>query len=349
MPHVFDARAIETTYGTFGYIRIWTFSVPDEWKFLNEFIRLMALLPQSGLMIDVRGNGGGLILAGELMLQTLTPEPIEPERVQFINTPATRALITAHSGESRPFKDFNLSAWKPSSDLATRTGATYTQAFPITDPTAANLVGQQYHGPIVLITDARCYSTTDIFGAGFQDHDIGPIIGVDGNTGAGGANVWTHKLLRELFDGVPGSPIETLPKGIEMRVAMRRTLRVGAAAGTPVEDLGVIPDLPYERSRRDLFEGNVDLLDFAGQALSQGAAYRLNIASVKTLSTRRRVRVKTLNLRRLDVYLDDRPIRSLDIDDGATQVTVPLEPENAVLDLRGFDSGRLAAARRAVI
>ena len=57
----------------FGYIRLRTFSVDDEWAFLSEFIRLAALVPQNGLIIDVRGNGGGLILAGELILQTLTP------------------------------------------------------------------------------------------------------------------------------------------------------------------------------------------------------------------------------------------------------------------------------------
>jgi hypothetical protein len=349
LPHVFDARAVATSHGDFGYIRIRTFSVRDEWDFLNEFIRLAALVPQGGLIIDVRGNGGGLILAGELMLQTLTPRLIEPECVQFVNSPATRALIAQHSGDSRPFSDFNLGAWKASSELAIQTGATYTQAFPITDPASANLVGQQYHGPVVLITDARCYSTTDIFAAGFQDHHVGPIIGVDGNTGAGGANVWTHDLLRQLFDGVPNNPMAALPKGIEMRVAIRRMLRVGDSAGTPVEDLGVVPDVRYDMSHRDLFEGNVDLFDFAGGALASRRAYRLEIASVKAVSERRRVRVRTENLQRLDVYLEDRPIRSLDIDDGTTQVTVPLEPEDAVLDLRGFDGGTLAAARRAVI
>ena len=38
-------------------------------------------------------------------------------------------------------------------------------------------MGQTYHGPVVLITDALCYSTTDIFAAGFQDHDLGFVLG----------------------------------------------------------------------------------------------------------------------------------------------------------------------------
>ena len=48
----------------------------------------------------------------------------------------------------------------------------------------------------MLVTDAFCYSTTDIFAAGFQDHEIGTILGCHDNTGAGGANVWDHDDLR---------------------------------------------------------------------------------------------------------------------------------------------------------
>jgi len=40
----------------------------------------------------------------------------------------------------------------------------------------------------------RCYSTTDMFAAGFKDHGIGKILGVDNDTGAGGANVETDPM-----------------------------------------------------------------------------------------------------------------------------------------------------------
>ena len=102
---------------------------------------------------------------------------------------------------------------------------------------------------MVLVTDARCYSATDIFAAGFQDHAIGPVLGVDDNTGAGGANVWTHGLLRQLLQlpaRRPGLAVQAAAQGREhagldpAHAARRR------AAGTPVEDLGVEPD---ERTR----------------------------------------------------------------------------------------------------
>jgi C-terminal processing protease CtpA/Prc len=92
---------------------------------------------------------------------------------------------------------------------AVRTGATYSQGFPITPPEKANEIGQVYHGLTVLITDALCYSTTGIFAAGYQDHGIGIIIGTDENTGAGGANVWDHRLLSQLF-GSDESPYQGL-------------------------------------------------------------------------------------------------------------------------------------------
>ena len=142
-------------------------------------------------------------------------------------------------------------------DQAVETGSIYSSAFPITPVDGANAIGQRYYGPVVLVTDARCYSATDIFAAGFQDHEIGPVLGVDDNTGAGGANVWTHGLLKALrrpAAATPRPPYAPLPRQADMRVAIRRTLRVGALAGTPVEDLGVAADARHEMTRRDVLE-----------------------------------------------------------------------------------------------
>ena len=87
------------------------------------------------------------------------------------------------------------------------------------------------------------------------------------NTGAGGANVWTHGLLSVLMqpDNIdPGpSPYKPLPRGTDMRVAARRTTRVGNRQGDILEDLGVKPDVRYLMTRRDILEGNLDLIDAA--------------------------------------------------------------------------------------
>ena len=354
MPSVFNAQAVDTTSGTFGHIRIRTFSVPNANQFVVEFVRLAGLLPQNGLIVDVRDNGGGLITAGEQLLQTLTPKTIEPERMQFINSPLTLKLCQLHRS-SQHLQDFDLGPWIDSIEEAIRTGATYSRGFPITSSEAANRIGQRYHGPTVLITNARCYSTTDIFAAGYQDHEIGFILGTDANTGAGGANVWEHDLLDFLFTRndpprrrLEVSPFRSLPRNAGIRVAIRRTMRSGPNAGTPLEDLGVKPNDVHNMTRDDLLAGNADLLNRAGEILMQRQirAYRLTVSPGAVSGGNWTLSVTTENLSRLDLYLNDRPIRSVDISNGANAVDIPVPTAPAVLDLKGFQGGKLAAARR---
>ena len=42
-----------------GYLRIFTFNVDDPTGFVDEVSRVVAHLPCHGLILDVRGNGGG--------------------------------------------------------------------------------------------------------------------------------------------------------------------------------------------------------------------------------------------------------------------------------------------------
>ena len=114
--------------------------------------------------------------------------------------PPKPADMPAERGE---FPGGDLSTWVGSMQQALQTGAVFSAGFPISDPEQCNAIGQKYFGPVVLVIDALCYSTTDFFAAGFQDHEIGPVLGADGNTGAGGANVWTHDCSASCFPG-PG-------------------------------------------------------------------------------------------------------------------------------------------------
>ena len=348
MPNVFEAKPVTTSAGTFGYLRIRTFAIWPTDTFVDEFVRLMSALPQNGLIIDVRGNGGGVINNGELILQTLTPKQIEPESLQFINTPLNLEICRRLDATS---KWANLSPWVESMQQALKTGATFSAGFPVSDPAQCNAIGQKYFGPVLLITDALCYSTTDIFAAGFQDHEIGPILGTDGNTGAGGANVWEHQhLVNEVLPG-EGSVYQSLPNGAGMRVAIRRTLRVGRRAGTPVEDLGVVPDERHYMTREDILNSNVDLINKAGSMLAaitpvRGLKVNVNMSS----PTQAVVVADTQEITRLDVYLADRPIKSLDVQGG--QTTFHVAKTNAAqvtLEIRGFDGTQLVARYRTSI
>ncbi|MFT4164903.1 MAG: S41 family peptidase [Microlunatus sp.] len=345
MPAVFRARKVQTAHGTFGQIRIFTFSVPDPVAFRDEFVRLTGLLPQDGLIVDVRGNGGGHLHASEFTLQTLTPRAITPEPVQFIATPLNLALCRRHAAAA---EGIDLGPWFPSLDQAIETGATFSAGFSITPQRGANEIGQTYHGPAVLVTDARCYSATDFFAAGWADHEIGPILGVDERTGAGGANVWTHQLLLQLLGdraGEPASPYTKLPQGTNMRVAIRRGLRVGALAGTPVEDLGVTPTMQHALTRADILNGNVDLLNRAGEILAEMPVRRLVVTATRAGSELSIV-VDADGIDRVDVSVNGRPIGSPDVAGAPVTVTTTGVAPAAVVLAEGYRKGSLVAARR---
>jgi cytosine/adenosine deaminase-related metal-dependent hydrolase len=353
MPTVFRAKTVETRSGKLAYVRIFTFAVPDADAFVAEFVRLLAGLPQDGLILDVRNNAGGLIPAAEGLLQVLTPRHIEPQRAQFISTPLTLELCRRHA-PSPLDRSFDLSPWVESLAQSVTTGATYSHGHPITPDEAANRTGQRYHGSTVLVTDALCYSATDMLVAGFRDHEIGPILGVDGNTGAGGANVWRHGLLQRLMgvtpppdSAYPQNPFEQLPEGVDMTVAVRRTLRTGRAAGTPVEDLGIVPDEIYRMTERDLLESNADLIERAAALVAARPKYQLAASDIDVSATRLKVIVSTRALDRLDVLVDSRPEGSFDVKDGARTLTLPLHrgQRPARMELVGYAAGAVAARR----
>jgi hypothetical protein len=333
-PDILRCTTVNTRDGSFGYLRIFSFApsvdVPDfADQFVDQVRRMIQMVPQNGLIIDVRGNGGGIIEAGERLLQFFTPNHISPERFDFINTAATQRLTTY-------FDD--LKPWANSTNLVVETAATYSQAFCLTPEAIANAYGQIYQGPVVLITDARCYSTTDIFAAGFQDHAIGTILGASGNTGAGGANVWEDADLESALPDL----FTALPYKTGMRVAVRRSTRVGDRAGTILEELGVIPDRRHKMTLHDLFNDNEDLIAAAAALLKGNIVRELN--GVLDLSGgSRKLTIETLNVSRVDIYAGGRPALSIDVKDGKTTVDLPGDQKGVYL--QGWADGNLVVAR----
>src|SRR6476660_3104029 len=91
------------------------------------------------------------------------------------------------------------------------TGAPFSRGFPIYPPDRYNQIGQVFNHPVVLVVDPLCSSATDVFAAGFQDHQIGPVLGLSGRTGAGGANVWSDAALFRALNRRDRKPEEELP------------------------------------------------------------------------------------------------------------------------------------------
>jgi C-terminal processing protease CtpA/Prc len=342
MPEVISARKISDNV---GYIRIRTFT-NDKYEnfvdqFVNEFLRLLRQLPKKGLIIDVRGNGGGYITASECILQFLTPQKIYPEPYQFMSSPLTIDMTRRTDW---------LNPWASSLSESVTTGSTFSRGFPITSTDDANILGQQYHGPVVLVTDALCYSATDLFAAGFQDHQIGPILGVDGNTGAGGANVWEYSLLKGILERAKSKyQLKKLPSDSNMRVSIRRNIRVGDYAGTPVEDLGIVPKHRHNITRRDLLEENADLIEKASEILAGLPIRQLDVV-VFNKSGSLEIELTTLLISRVDIYIDGRPVDSKDVNDGTIKLNIEsIDNNRQILEIIGLMENKIVAARKIIL
>lgn len=255
----------------YGYLRIRTFNVHPVDRFIASCIELIKTLPENGLVIDVRDNGGGLISAAERLLQIFSAGKIEPAEFQFINSPLTLELCRKPPAKGTPNPDLNLdfTPWRNSIERSLESGAIYSQPLPMTSRDSCNIIGRQYPGPVVLIVNALCYSATDMFAAGFQDNGIGPVVGVDGATGAGGANSWPLDLLASL--STDRVITKELPNGANFTVAARRTLRAGLNRGMELENFGVEPDHRYYMRKVDLLNHNVDLIGEAVRIMNRHA------------------------------------------------------------------------------
>ncbi len=244
-----------------GYIRIYSFNTTRPKDFASHFKQLLAAFNTDKVVIDIRNNGGGHIWAAEFVLQTLKRKLITPQMAQFINSEVTETICRVHS-PSAILKELDLGSWYATLPNIRHTGTAFSIEYPITPIKEFKALKADRNYKAVLITDALCYSASDIFAAGFQDENIGKILGVHRNTGAGGANVWTHSLLHHLTKDETGYShfFRPLEYGADIRVAVRRTLRNGINRGVPLEDLGIVPDELCRLTRNDLLFKNRDLL-----------------------------------------------------------------------------------------
>ncbi|MEM9778757.1 MAG: S41 family peptidase, partial [Pseudomonadota bacterium] len=260
MPGVFEARRrvalVEGVPTPFGYLRIHNFMADDD-AFFDEFLRLIDEMPPDRLLIDLRGNAGGNLNCAERVMQLITPNPITPLPFQFLATHGTETLVQSTA-------DDDLKPWQTLVSTAVTNGYMFSRDAHITPPAQANDTGQRYYGTVGLLVDAITYSTGDIFAALFADHHIGKILGTAPNTGGGGANMWMHELLE--FYAPAEFGVRSLPHKAGLHYAIRRCVRGGSEAGSPIEEAGVEADAKHSVTYADLRQADRDLMR-AGVAL----------------------------------------------------------------------------------
>ncbi|NND08322.1 MAG: amidohydrolase family protein, partial [Saprospiraceae bacterium] len=261
----FKAQLLGTGKKKVGYIRIYSFNHPNSEELATEFKSIIDLCKARNLIIDIRNNPGGSIHAAEYMLQALTKKKIAPQSAQFLNSKLAHFICDKHSGPQREFDDLDLTQWYNTLKAIKTTGAKFSVAYPITPVKKMKKYAPKSDYNCVLITDALSYSASDIFASGFKDNKLGKILGVDSNTGAGGANVWSLSSMYQLTKNELGQSdfFNILPYGADIHVAVRRMIRTGDSRGIPLEDLGVVPDEIHLMTKKDLLQGNNDLIDRA--------------------------------------------------------------------------------------
>ncbi|WP_250034492.1 S41 family peptidase [Paractinoplanes maris] len=334
---VFEARRVTVGGRTIGHLRVRTFmpTASGIVGFVREFARLLTALPPDGLVLDVRGNGGGAVVAAELCLQALSARPVEPEPAQFAATALNLRLCRTNE---------SLRPWLRSMEQSLESGAPYSAGLPFTEREWFEAVPQSYFGPVVLLTDARCYSATDIFAAGFQDNALGRVLGTDGNTGAGGGNVWQLGDLIGALAGQADVPFQPLPLGAGLSLVIRRVLRVGANAGTPLEDYGVVPDEVHHSTRRDILHDDADLMVAAVELLEKSPARRFDVTLSEAEGSITAV-FAVLGVERADFEVDGRPRYSADLGGNPGPVEVVDCGGAGLVRVRGFDAGEVVALR----
>jgi hypothetical protein len=333
MPDTLRVQTLQVPGGAVGYLRIWAFdSDPDE--FIAELLRVIPLLPQDGLIIDVRGNPGGYIVAAE---RGAAAVHAQADRAGAL-LGAGDAVHARHGGAAALAGD--LAPWRASLDAAVRNGELYSQPIPISDPADCNAIGQQYGGPVVLVGDTNTYSAGDLFSAGFVDNAIGPFLCVGQATGAGGANVWDVRRAAPGAGGngdrVAAAPRRHRPDALVSPRHPRRPERGADDRGRRRRRDAVRDDAqrPARRQRRP------------AAALRRAAApAAVSALSVALDQPGRKASFTARGLDRIDAFVDGHPAGSFQVGDGSAS-TSRSAPRAGASRRRGSRADSLLQRRR---
>ncbi|MBX9839545.1 MAG: hypothetical protein K2X69_14670 [Silvanigrellaceae bacterium] len=247
----------------------------------------------SGIIFDVRGNGGGYGSFPQLIANLFTN--------QFVKNMDVRPLVSQTNSDT--FYNLEMSRYysrKGTKDELTAPILDTVNEMEklINDKFARNLVNKRevlleaadrFDGdendalppnytkenteilkpiltvkPIAVLTNSNCYSACDVFTSLFKDYKIARIFGETKHTGGGGANVieWKDFLIPVIIDerGTKSSIIPNgnpLPKGSEIRFAWNKIKRVNNSKDEQyIEGNGVISDYIYKPTSYDILNND---------------------------------------------------------------------------------------------
>ncbi len=223
----------------FGYLKLSTFDTEKGIDHTVDQIRSVLvnnLQDTSGLVVDLRGNYGGMISLAEQFAALLTPRPVTPTPFYVRANEMTKLLFNEKEDWSKiilPYADTNKIV-----------GPGF-----LISKEELRTVSQVYFGKVVLLTNSECFSSCDLFSATMKDNAKVTIYGTDRSTYGGGANVWNLYELKDLFE--KRGENYKLPQNISMRITVRHAYRSNK---TLIEDNGVASDIVLQETTSDLLD-----------------------------------------------------------------------------------------------
>jgi len=136
-----------------------------------------------------------------------------------------------------------------------------------------------------------------------------------------------------------------------MRVAIRRTLRVGDEAGTELEDLGVRPQEEHQLTRADILNKNEDLIAHAAAILAAKTGAKFDV-KVQRIGAKLKCELATKGVEYTDIFVARRPRGSWTVSNDALAFEVPehaeftLPPGAVEIEFRGYRGSELVCSRR---
>lgn len=249
------AKTIERDGRSIGYLRIGSM-MSDEQQISEMESAMRSFSETDGLVIDVRGNGGGSRQALRILLPYLLAPDADPvvTNVGALRLPpgeAPRGELLSDRGlhpidwdgyddaERSAIADF-LKTFKPSWRLPR---GKFSPLHFLVQRHADNENAYHYDKKVCVLIDRGCYSATDIFAAAFG---VLPQVTLVGETTMGGSGrARTYQL--------PAS-------GLRLKLSSMASFQPN---GTLFEHSGVVPDVAVEAQASDLIGETDTVLDRA--------------------------------------------------------------------------------------
>jgi hypothetical protein len=213
--------------------------------FLAEAFDTIASEVPKGLIVDLRGNEGGLDCGNRIIARLIDRELDISEyqrKVRYRRTPV----------DLDPYLDTWDNSFRTLGEDADDLGDGFLRLQPAKGVSSLKPLGPRFTGKVVVLTDAQNSSATFQFAQLIQDHGLGKLCGTPTGGNQRGINGGAFFFLR-----LPAT-------GIEVDLPL-----IGRFPGKPRPDAGLMPDIRVEDTLADVVSGSDRVLAAAIESVGR--------------------------------------------------------------------------------